>query len=89
VDEFKRMCAGLQAVVEGASSSWEIMKPFPVGVYVSDAGDSVFGAAMDLDLDGDALELFQGVDSCQADQKPLDADFFNCFEDDFDDTDVS
>jgi hypothetical protein len=65
------------------------MKPFPVGVYVADAGDTVFGAAMDLDLDGDALELFQGVDSSQADQKPLDADFFNCFEDDFDDTDVS
>ncbi|BBN14290.1 hypothetical protein Mapa_003533 [Marchantia paleacea] len=61
------------------------MKPFPV--YVGfDMEDQGVGAAMDVDLDGDALDL---LGDALSDHKPSDADFFNSFEDDFDDADLA
>ena len=47
------------------------------------------GATMAMDVDDvDPLEIFgEGVIS--ADNKLADADFFNSFEDDFDDTDIN
>lgn len=61
------------------------MKAFPAALYVADLDDGGVGAAMDVDLDGDALDLLGD----SIDHKPSDADFFNDFEDDFDDADLA
>jgi hypothetical protein len=60
------------------------MKPFPVFVGF-EMDDQNVGAAMDVDLDGDGLDL---LGDSIAEHKPSDADFFNAFEDDFDDGDL-
>ena len=44
-------------------------------------------SAMEVDMDGDSLDRL--TDSTQLlDHKPTDADFFDAFEDDFDDSDL-
>lgn len=63
------------------------MKAFPgAKVFMPDLDDGVMGVAMDVDVDGDALEL---LGDAAVDHKLFDADFFNDFEDDFDDTDLA
>lgn len=62
------------------------MKAYPAGLYMPDLEDGVVGVAMDVDVDGDALDL---LGDAAVDHKPSDADFFNDFEDDFDDTDLA
>ncbi|KAJ7568189.1 hypothetical protein O6H91_01G022200 [Diphasiastrum complanatum] len=60
------------------------MKPFPV--YGGELEEPGVGASMDVDGDGDSLDLLgEGT----VDAKPFDADFFNSFEDDFDDSDIA
>ncbi|XP_047318105.1 small acidic protein 1 [Impatiens glandulifera] len=62
------------------------MKPSPVD-YFGEFDDPNSTMAMDVD-DIDALEFF-GDGSIAIDNKLADADFFNAFEDDFDDSDIS
>ncbi|GKV39128.1 hypothetical protein SLEP1_g46941 [Rubroshorea leprosula] len=60
------------------------MRPMPMD-FLGDPDDQ--GSAMEVD-DVDPLEIFgEGVISI--DNKLPDADFFNNFEDDFDDTDIN
>jgi hypothetical protein len=80
----RRACGRESGFATTASSS---MKAFPgAGLFMPDLDDGVVGVAMDVDVDGDALEL---LGDAAADHKPSDADFFNDFEDDFDDTDMA
>jgi hypothetical protein len=65
-----------------------VMKPFPG--YVPDGDEPRqqemgTAAAMDMDLDGENLEILGDLGLV----KPSDDDFFNAFEDDFDDTDLA
>ncbi|GMP55811.1 hypothetical protein ACSBR2_012957 [Camellia fascicularis] len=62
------------------------MKPSPVD-YLADLDDHGSTMAMDVD-DVEALEIF-GEGQISVDNKLADADFFNSFEDDFDDTDIN
>lgn len=62
------------------------MRPTPMEYY-SELDDQGATVAMDVD-DVDPLEIFgEGVIS--VDNKLADADFFNNFEDDFDDSDIN
>lgn len=55
--------------------------------FFADMDDQPSTMAMDVD-DVDPLEIFgEGVISI--DNKPADADFFNSFDDDFDDSDIN
>ncbi|KAK1266991.1 Small acidic protein 1 [Acorus gramineus] len=59
------------------------MRPSLLGpAYDMDEQGSTVG--MDLD-DSDTLDLLEGI----IDKHPVDSDFFNSFEDDFDDTDIN
>ncbi|XVE65731.1 hypothetical protein DITRI_Ditri08aG0022800 [Diplodiscus trichospermus] len=60
------------------------MRPMPMEFMV-DPDDQ--GSAMEVD-DVDPLEIF-GEGAISIDNKLADADFFNNFEDDFDDSDIS
>ncbi|EOY06251.1 hypothetical protein QUC31_016367 [Theobroma cacao] len=60
------------------------MRPMPMEFMV-DPDDQ--GSAMEVD-DVDPLEIF-GEGSIPVDNKLADADFFNNFEDDFDDSDIN
>ena len=62
------------------------MRPMPMDLF-GEMEEQVSTMAMDVD-DVDPLEIFaEGVIS--ADNKLADADFFNSFQDDFDDTDIN
>lgn len=65
------------------------MKAMPIDFFaeMEDQGSTV---AMDVD-DAEALEIFGGAEGTIAalDHRLADADFFNSFEDDFDDTDIN
>ncbi|XP_059632276.1 small acidic protein 1 [Cornus florida] len=62
------------------------MKPMVVD-YFADMEEQ--GSAMDVDdVDADTLEIF-GEGPIAIDHKLADADFFNSFEDDFDDSDIN
>ncbi|XVF38565.1 hypothetical protein REPUB_Repub20aG0113100 [Reevesia pubescens] len=60
------------------------MRPMPMEFMV-DPDDQ--GSAMEVD-DVDPLEIF-GEGAISVDNKLVDADFFNNFEDDFDDSDIN
>ncbi|KAG5560493.1 hypothetical protein RHGRI_003719 [Rhododendron griersonianum] len=62
------------------------MKPSPVD-YFAEMEDHGSSMAMDVD-DNEALEMF-GEGPISFDNKIADADFYNSFEDDFDDTDIN
>ncbi|KAM6544810.1 hypothetical protein CsatB_025546 [Cannabis sativa] len=61
------------------------MKPTAMDLF-GDMDDQPSTMAMDVD-DADALEILG--DSVIAENKLTDADFFNSFEDDFDDSDIN
>ncbi|GFS28379.1 Small acidic protein [Actinidia chinensis var. chinensis] len=64
------------------------MKPSPVDFF-ADMDDHGSTVAMDVDVDDvEALELL-GEGPIIIDNKLADADFFNSFDDDFDDTDIN
>ncbi|KAH7856773.1 hypothetical protein Vadar_005464 [Vaccinium darrowii] len=68
------------------------MKPSPVlpwspDEYVAEVEDPGMTMAMDVD-DFEALEMF-GEGLIHAGNRIADADFFNSFEDDFDETDIN
>ena len=64
------------------------MKPSPLDFF-ADMDDHGSTVAMDVDVDDvEALELL-GEGPIIIDNKLADADFFNSFEDDFDDTDIN
>lgn len=58
--------------------------------FFADLEDHGTTVAMDVD-DAEALEIFGGAEGPIAalDHRLADADFFNCFEDDFDDADIN
>ncbi|XAR48900.1 hypothetical protein NMG60_11031882 [Bertholletia excelsa] len=62
------------------------MKPSPVDFF-TEMDDQVTTVAMDVD-DVEALEIF-GEGPIALDNKLADAEFFNSFEDDFDDSDIN
>ncbi len=64
-----------------------MMKPLAVYGQEVAVEDLVLHSAMEVDMDGDSLDRL--TDSTQLlDHKPMDADFFDAFEDDFDDSDL-
>lgn len=64
-----------------------IMKPLAVYGQEVAVEDLVLHSAMEVDMDGDSLDRL--TDAAQLlDYKPMDADFFDAFEDDFDDADL-
>lgn len=62
------------------------MRPTPMD-YFAELEEPSSTVAMDVD-DVDSLEMF-GEGVLSGENKLVDADFFNCFEDDFDDTDIN
>jgi len=78
----------LSLLPDSCSIICSVMKPFPG--YVPDGDEPRqqemgTAAAMDMDLDGENLEILGDLGLV----KPSDDDFFNAFEDDFDDTDLA
>lgn len=78
-------CASKEVSKQSVMSS-RSMKAFPGSMpFMPELDDGVVGVAMDVDVDGDALEL---LGNAAVDHKLTDADLFNDFQDDFDDTDL-
>ncbi|XP_054793988.1 small acidic protein 1-like [Prosopis cineraria] len=63
-----------------------VMRPMPMDLF-GEMDEQGSAMAMDVD-DVDSLDIF-GEGVIVADNKLADADFFNSFEDDFDDTDIN
>lgn len=64
------------------------MKPSPVEYVAEVEEDQGMTIAMDVDYDLETLELF-GEGPIPTGIRIADADFFNSFEDDFDETDIN
>ncbi|KAG9446807.1 hypothetical protein H6P81_012935 [Aristolochia fimbriata] len=62
------------------------MKPSPTYLY-QDFDDQTVTVGMDVD-DPDPIDIL-AAEGLVDNHKPADADFFNAFEDDFDDTDIN
>ncbi|KAI3430106.1 uncharacterized protein J3R85_008249, partial [Psidium guajava] len=84
---FAQAAGALNGIDDGARArARETMRPTPMD-YFSELEDQGTTVAMDVD-DVDQLEIF-GEGVLSVDNKLADADFFNSFEDDFDDSDIN